>query len=189
MNITTLTEDSSSDELPEHESFGSSWKGVLIALMLMLGDVGNVFESIKKAEQGFRLFAALSMVIFFLTLVAIILVNVLIAMMGDSFDRVRNNEQSLFTRRKARIIHLLELGLSKRRRDQINSRIETYLHVLRPQSNSHLRNDLWLGRLNEIQRGTRHEIQDMQRMFTKDVRNVEDRLQRIEHSLSQKVTS
>jgi len=191
--IAVSTPVASSEDLVEHQEHelhaGTVWKGSLMTLMLMLGDVGNVFDSIMKKEQGFRLYAALGLMIFYLALVAVVLLNVMIAMMGDSFDRVKNSERSLFNRRKARVIHLLELGLSGSKREQINSKIGAYLHVLRPQSQSHLRNDLWTGRLNEIQMRTRDEIKNMQRVFTKDVRNVEDRLQRIEHSLSRKTNS
>ena len=92
---------------------------ILVAIMLMLSDVGNIFEAILKKEAGIRQYIIMGFVIFYVNLVAIILLNVMIAMMGDSYDRVRNSEGSLFTKRKAQIMHGIELRLSRREKRDI----------------------------------------------------------------------
>ena len=103
----------------EGEEAVTSWKAILMTLMLMMSDINGVVDSIMRWQDSLRLISALALVIFCLASVSILLLNVLIAMMGDCFDRVKNNEKAFFTKRKAQVIHTLEVGLSDRRRREI----------------------------------------------------------------------
>eukprot|EP00210_Caulerpa_lentillifera_P002852 g2726.t1 len=142
--------------------FSDPWMSVVTMILLMLSEVGDSLDSIDNNDmpQAITILAAITLVAF-LAAVAIVLLNLLIAIMGDSFDRVKNHERSLFLRKRASVVQEMEMCLSHRRRQKLNARIKRYLHVLTPQFTSSVHEREWEGRLVDIQRRMRQELVDI----------------------------
>lgn len=62
---------------------------------------------------------AVTLFIFYVMTLAIVLLNLLIAIMGDSYDRVKNTEHTKFLKERAMTILDLELMLSDKRKENI----------------------------------------------------------------------
>ena len=93
---------------------------LLTVFRLMLSDIGDIIDSIYNSNiEGGTLVLALIMMFIFLAAVAIVLLNLLIAIMGDSFDRVKNHEKTLFLQKRAAVIQDMEMGLSQKRKKEI----------------------------------------------------------------------
>lgn len=92
----------------------------LTMFLLMLSDVSDIVELIIKHEElnNETKILAIVLIVIFLAAVAIILLNLMIAIMGDSFNRVKTDEQTQFLKRRAQVIQDMEMGLSgpKKRR-------------------------------------------------------------------------
>lgn len=141
---------------------------MLVMFLLMLSEVGDSTDAIHDGNLD-EMTKALAIVILviFLAAVAVVLLNLLIAIMGDSFDRVKNHEKSLFLQKRAEVIQDMEMCLSYRRRQKfkykshfrsdsfnvfyLSARIERYLHVLTPHFRSNVYEREWEGRLVDIQ--------------------------------------
>jgi len=119
---------------------------------MMLGEVSAPAELLFKVEAGLKL-VGITMFITYMIAVTIVLLNLLIAIMGDGFDRVKATDMSYFLKKRAQIIDDMETGLSKERQDEISSRIATYLHVLMPKHKSEMQHYTgeWQGRAKDTQ--------------------------------------
>ena len=191
----------------KHEMFDGKnpFHSILVAIMLMLSDVGNIFESILETEVGIRQYLIMGFVLFYVNLVAIILLNVMIAMMEDSYDRVRNSEGALFTKRKAQVLHSIELRLTQRARHKIkyhpiahacmrawsyfkcsfsSAGMGLYLHVTRLRDAAMAPTAPWSGRLNAIRENNKEENQELQRSFTNQLLDLNAHFGRMEQHLS-----
>jgi len=88
--------------------------------LLMLSDVSEIVELIIDHDElnNATKTLAIILIVIFLAAVAIILLNLMIAIMGDSFNRVKTDEQTQFLKRRAQVIQDMEMGLSgpKKRR-------------------------------------------------------------------------
>ena len=100
--------------------FSNPIASLLTVFRLMLSDIGEIMDSIYSSdnEEGTQVLA-LTMMFIFLAAVAIVLLNLLIAIMGDSFDRVKNHEKTLFCQKRAAVIQDMEMGLSQKRKKEI----------------------------------------------------------------------
>eukprot|EP00210_Caulerpa_lentillifera_P003481 g3321.t1 len=139
--------------------FGNPGLSMLVMFLLMLSEVGESTDEIHQENlaEGTKILAIIVLIIF-LAAVAIVLLNLLIAIMGDSFDRVKNHEKSLFLQKRAEVILDMEMCLSYRRRQKFNLSIKRYLHVLSPHLRSSVYEHEWEGRLVDIQRRMREEL-------------------------------
>ena len=101
--------------------FRNPFASMLTVFLLMLSDISEILQTVFNAEgvsDGTKIVVFL-LIIIFLASVAIVLLNLLIAIMGDSFDRVKNHEKTLYLQRRAEVIQDLEMGLSKKRKKEI----------------------------------------------------------------------
>lgn len=114
----------SETEMTDPYYFKSPYSSLWTVFMLMLSDISDIAERIylnEKVQVGTRVLAAVLLAIF-LAAVAIILLNLLIAIMGDSFDRVKNHEKTHFLQKRAEVIQDMEMALSRKRYKEIKYR-------------------------------------------------------------------
>lgn len=167
--------------------FRSPWASLLTVFLLMLSDISDIVSVVYDADHihvGTQVLAFILLCIF-LGAVAIVLLNLLIAIMGDSFDRVKNHEKTLYLQRRAEVIQDMEIGLSRRRKKEYKSerfvqvlphtvccssdKIAPYLHILIPNFQGTLQESDWEGRLVDIQRRMREELRDARERGTSDL--------------------
>eukprot|EP00210_Caulerpa_lentillifera_P005218 g4985.t1 len=111
-----------------HDSFGNLIRVMVTLFYVMLG----MFE-----PELFFLCGSLSpliIVIFiaYLSSQMVVMLNMLIAIMGDTFDRVKNSEEEQLLLGKARFIDTCEAGLNDSEVQCIEKKIGKYLYVLVP---------------------------------------------------------
>ncbi|GMH45448.1 hypothetical protein BSKO_13405 [Bryopsis sp. KO-2023] len=104
--------------------FGTMLRSIYSVFTMLLGlfDL-SVFEELEKSGG----IATLMFVVFVLGMV-VVLLNLLIAIMSDSFNRIRQVEDSAFIQAKARIIEDVETSIFYARRE-----FPPYMHILIPQ--------------------------------------------------------
>ena len=92
---------------------------LLMVFRVMLSDIGDIMDTIYNSdiEEGTQVLA-LTMMFIFLAAVAVLL-NLMIAIMGDSFNRVKNHGKALFLKKRAAVIQDMEMGLSQKRKKEI----------------------------------------------------------------------
>ena len=134
-----------------NDLFGTFDKTMVTMFSMMLGEVSDTALLLFKLEPGLRL-VGIGMFVLYLLAVTIVLLNLLIAIMGDGFDRVKATDMSYFLKKRAQIIDDMELGMSRDRQDEIASLIGTYLHVLMPKHKSEVQQSgEWQGRMRDVQ--------------------------------------
>ena len=90
------------------------------------------------------------------------MLNLLIAIMGDSYDKVQENAFLEYRRELARVIVEIEIMMTKkerRRRDYF----PRWLHVLQPTTTGGARQrDRWIGRIREIKESVEVQVMSLQ---------------------------
>mmetsp|Transcript_24623 Transcript_24623/g.46250 ORF Transcript_24623/g.46250 Transcript_24623/m.46250 type:complete len:402 (+) Transcript_24623:2-1207(+) len=92
----------------------------------------------------------------FTVFINIIMLNLLIAIMGDIFDRIQENARGEFIFARANIVMEFEGVLSKSQRENPNL-FPTWLQVLVPTlKDDDINNDDWVGRIKSLKRNIAH---------------------------------
>eukprot|EP00392_Amoebophrya_sp_AT5.2_P005619 g5628.t1 len=141
------------------------WLSVLNMYVVMLG----TFETDNFTMTEHPFFATLLFVLFTFE-VMIILLNLLIAIMSDTFERVRENEQNTFLRTRADMICDLQ-KLTFRR-----IRYDKWVHALLPIETEQGRQGAWKGKLGEIKDLIKHLKVDFAKELEAHLRDLEDKL-------------
>lgn len=150
--------------------FGDVGLAMVTSFGMMLGE--TQLESLALlTHQGFLRFVGTVMYVLYLLAMMIVLLNLLIAIMGDSFDRVKNSEEVHFMKGRAQVIDDLETMMSKEKRDDYSMQLGRYLHVLVPKSKDESRGD-WKGRLREMQKLVRKEMGSNMQDLKDDLRGM-----------------
>eukprot|EP00210_Caulerpa_lentillifera_P007800 g7444.t1 len=130
------------------QSFGDPWKAIVTMFYAMIG----TFELEIYQDSGSLSILITIMFVFYLAMQMIVMVNMLIAIMGDTFDRVKSTEEEQLLMRRARFIDACEAQLSEKDIEAIESSIGKYLYVLLPKD-EYVTDDirLWQGRVKTIE--------------------------------------
>lgn len=134
------------------ELFGDFDRTLITMFSMLLGEVSSVASLLFTVAPGLKL-VGIVMFILYMLAVTIVLLNLLIAIMGDGFDRVKATDMSYFLMKRAQIIDDMETGLTKEREKELGSEIGTYLHVLMPKHKSEVQQQTgeWQGRMKDAQ--------------------------------------
>lgn len=129
---------------------------------LMLGEfTPDIFDNSASPSLGVFLLVC------YMLITPIILLNALIAIMGDSYDRVQTNANAEWRCEQAKIVLELEqLLYTKQRKDPLM--FPTWVHVLKPKpidegdDEDASQQTQWLGRAGELKRIVRSELKESQ---------------------------
>lgn len=134
------------------ELFGSFDRVLITMFTMLLGEVGSVSALLFNVRPGLK-FVGFIMFIMYLLAVTIVLLNLLIAIMGDGFDRVKATDMSFFLKKRAQIIDDMEAAMTGSRVAELSEKIETYLHILMPKhkSETYQPTGEWQGRTKDAQ--------------------------------------
>eukprot|EP00803_Ostreobium_quekettii_P000758 evm.model.scf_2069.1 EVM.evm.TU.scf_2069.1 scf_2069:9780-19707(+) len=107
--------------------FGNIGRSMITMFGMMLGEFDfDVLYAPRNAEVSIALF------IVYMGVMMIILLNLLIAIMGDSYSNIKDSENAHFMKARAEAIDDVESMMSTDRRRKIDEGIGQYLHVLVP---------------------------------------------------------
>eukprot|EP00210_Caulerpa_lentillifera_P007820 g7462.t1 len=160
------------------QSFGDPWKAIVTMFYAMIG----TFEPKIYHDSGSLSILITIMFVFYLAMQMIVMVNMLIAIMGDTFDRVKSTEEEQLLMGRARFIDACEAQLSISDIDAIESSIGEYLYVLLPKD-EYVTDDirLWQGRVKTIEDRVGKMIKDSE---TKVLKTIEKNNKEIKHDIT-----
>ncbi|GMH43795.1 hypothetical protein BSKO_11729 [Bryopsis sp. KO-2023] len=128
---------------------------IVTAVQMMLGETQlDVLQGLDGALYG----VGTIMFVVYLLAMMVVLLNLLIAVMGDSFERVKNAEELQFLKGRAQIIDDIESMMSNHKKKELSKKIGRYLHVLVPKSSIEGGATEWGGRLVEQNKLFRREL-------------------------------
>eukprot|EP00210_Caulerpa_lentillifera_P007770 g7414.t2 len=139
------------------QSFGDPWKAIITMFYAMIG----TFEPKTYHDSGSLSILITIMFVFYLVAQMIVMVNMLIAIMGDTFDRVKSTQEEQLLMGRARFIDACEAQLREKDIEDIESSIKVYLYVLLPKD-EYVTDDirLWQGRVKTIEDRVGRMIKD-----------------------------
>ncbi|GMH43823.1 hypothetical protein BSKO_11757 [Bryopsis sp. KO-2023] len=118
--------DEDKDEFDKVQNrFGNLWLSMVTAFRMMLGE--TQLDRLSIFDTKMRIVGTIMFIVYLLASM-VILLNLLIAVMGDSFDQVK----SLEVRHFHKVMIDLELMMSRHRRRVCSDKVERYVHVLMP---------------------------------------------------------
>jgi len=130
------------------DAFGGWGRTAATVFVMMLGefDPETFFTSSNSA-------VAVAFLVIYLLLSAVLLLNLLIAIIGDSFDRVKRHETAHFLKGRAQVIQAMEDSLWPWQEKTLREKIGRYLYVLVPENQcSTSSKDKWQGKIAEMEK-------------------------------------
>eukprot|EP00210_Caulerpa_lentillifera_P007778 g7422.t1 len=148
------------------QSFGDPWKAIITMFYAMIG----TFEPKIYHDSGSLSILITIMFVFYLATQMIVMVNMLIGIMGDTFDRVKSTKEEQLLMGRARFIDACEAQLSITDINAIESSIGEYLYVLLPKD-EYVTNDirLWQGGVKTIEDRVGRMIKDYETKVLKKI--------------------
>eukprot|EP01025_Chloroclados_australasicus_P022558 TRINITY_DN2318_c0_g1_i2.p1 TRINITY_DN2318_c0_g1~~TRINITY_DN2318_c0_g1_i2.p1 ORF type:complete len:1488 (+),score=161.88 TRINITY_DN2318_c0_g1_i2:119-4465(+) len=175
------SEISRNDDNENFESLG-------VTFSTMLGTALGALDMTMFTFSSNSLFSTI-MATVFLLLVAVVMLNLLIAIMGDSYDRIKENEESRFLKGRAEIIDEIEAVLPHA---ALGSGSQPYLHALIPEDleEKDIGSELeWRGRMATIiisvRRMLQKELQSSAAFQKDELLKMSGRLEHIEGIVQQ----
>eukprot|EP00210_Caulerpa_lentillifera_P007742 g7388.t1 len=149
------------------QSFRDPWRAMVTMFYAMIG----TFESKIYYESGSFSLIITSAFITYLATQMIVMLNMLIAIMGDTFDRVKSTEEEQLLLGRARFIDACEAQLSKNEIKKIEADIGKYLYVLFPRDGDMTDEmKLWQGRVKTVEERVGKMIKESQKEVIKQVK-------------------
>ncbi|CAD7704768.1 unnamed protein product [Ostreobium quekettii] len=170
------------------DAFGGWDRTLATVFVMMLGqfDLEPFFTSSHSA-------VAVSFLVIYLLLSAVLMLNLLIAIIGDSFDRVKRHETAHFLMGRARVIHDMESSLWSYQRRALRKKIGRYLYVLVPESQYATKSKhMWQGKIAEMEKVLReqtHQIDSKLQEMDEKLQDVDSKVECIKRSVTALVDS
>ena len=146
--------------LPGHEAW-ENWHAFLSVFRMMTGDVDqDAFVTSHTSDVTWKKTTtsiAHSLYVTYTLGIVIVMLNMLIAQMGDSYDHVQEHERIEALRERAVVLHeMLRYEMRKKREDSML--FPNWLHVLTSEEGVSLkkRGEAWEGRLKSIQKNVKN---------------------------------
>eukprot|EP00210_Caulerpa_lentillifera_P005581 g5338.t1 len=134
--------------------------------------IANAAKMFTDIGGSLSVFATL-IIVAYISAAVIVLLNLLIAIMGDTFDRVKCTENSQLLLARARFIDACEAELTNREIEKINKKTGKYVCAIFPdEEKEYHHKHQWLGKLSRIDQGIKREIKtatcDLGKMMRED---------------------
>eukprot|EP00210_Caulerpa_lentillifera_P007865 g7506.t1 len=143
-------------------SYGDPWKTMVIMFYAMIG----TFDPEIYYDSGSLSSIITVLFILYLATQLIVMVNMLIATMGDTFDRVKSTNEEQLLIGRARFIDACEAQLRQENITTLEDSIGTYLFVLFPNDGEVIDEmQVWQGRVKTIE----DRVGDMIKELRKDI--------------------
>eukprot|EP00210_Caulerpa_lentillifera_P006581 g6286.t1 len=161
-----------------HNSFGTPWNSIETLFYAMIG----TFEP-EIYRSGETLTPLITLIfILYVVIQLIVMLNMLISIMSDTFDKVKSREEEQLLMGRARFIDACEASLTKNEIDKIEDRIGKYLYVLEPQGDSYDGPLQWEGKLKSIEDNVR-------KMIAKCEKDVTEKIDKSEQDIKKEVNA
>eukprot|EP00210_Caulerpa_lentillifera_P007789 g7433.t1 len=195
----TFEDENKEDEVRTimEQSFGDPWKAVITLFYAMIG----TFEPTVYYDSGTLSYIITIAFVLYLAAQMIVMLNMLIAIMGDTFDRVKDTEEEQLLLGRARFIDACEAQLKQAAIDKIENGIEKYLYVVSPEdANQTEEMKDWQGKVKAIEKSIAQKISESEtkimnflredrneitqiRQEVKKIMQMEDNIRKIEENI------
>eukprot|EP00210_Caulerpa_lentillifera_P008889 g8481.t1 len=145
-NNDKANEESYSDDI--NASFGSPQKALLTMFYAMIG----TFEVEIYSNSGDLSPLIVFVFILYLSIQAVLMFNMLIAIMSDTFDKVKSTEEEQLLMGRARFVDACEAALSEKQIKKMEEQIGKYLYVVVSKDDSRSERNMWKGRVMAIEK-------------------------------------
>eukprot|EP00210_Caulerpa_lentillifera_P004984 g4758.t1 len=152
----------------DHENFGSFRNSLSTMFIAILGDFD--FTDYRDADHLSWL-AVMLFVIYMLSML-IVLLNLLIAIMSDTYDRVKNQDVAEFIKCRAMVLDDSEAVMSEEEIKYYEKKIGRYLHVLTPVK-IHDVQDEWQGKIGALENSVNRQLKEQSEAITKQIKGLE----------------
>eukprot|EP00210_Caulerpa_lentillifera_P007841 g7483.t1 len=164
------------------QSFGDPWKAIVTMFYAMIG----TFEPKIYCDSGSLSILITILFVMYLAIQMIVMVNMLVAIMGDTFDRVKSTEEEQLLMGRARFIDACEAQLSESNIQSIEDSIGEYLHVLYPKDeDAYNESKLWQGRVKTIEDKVAKMIKESEKRMTKRMEEKLDEIKKDTNEIKQ----
>eukprot|EP00210_Caulerpa_lentillifera_P003430 g3273.t1 len=159
-------------------SFEQPQKVLLTLFYAMIGEYETEVYSASGTLSPFIVFTF----VLYLSIQSIVMFNMLIAIMSDTYDRVKSTEEEQLLMGRARFIDACEAALNKNQIKKLESDIGKYLYVIVPKDDD-LSDEmtLWQGRVKTIEENVRKIVTESQATIMenmrRDIKLLEDNLE------------
>eukprot|EP00210_Caulerpa_lentillifera_P008455 g8067.t1 len=140
-----------------YDTFSTPWRSVVSLFYAMVGafDIQVYYADDTLSWLTTLIFVA------YMAIQMVVLLNMLIAIMGDTFDRVKNEEEEQILMGRARFMDACEAALTDKESKEIEKQIGKYLYVLTPsEKDKHTMRGKWQGRINIIDENVNRAIKE-----------------------------
>eukprot|EP00210_Caulerpa_lentillifera_P007761 g7406.t1 len=165
------------------QSFGNPPKAMLTLFYAMVG----TFEPEIYYNSGSLYWIIVTISGLYLSLQMIIVLNTIIAAMGDTYDRVQTTEEELLLYERAKFIDCLEAQLSKNEIAKLEDSIKKYLYFLEPKDEDEIK--LWQGRVLTIEEKVRIMIKESQEIVMTQIntsmKKIEANMKKVEADMNE----
>ncbi|GMH39374.1 hypothetical protein BSKO_07272 [Bryopsis sp. KO-2023] len=143
-------------------SFGDLPRTLATMFAFMLGDfdLEVIYNINRDGVPSPNKWTGVFFFVVYMFAMAVILLNLLIAVMGDSFDRIKNMEETEFLKARAMAIDDVETMLSEKKKRKIRESIKPFIHVIEPldKIGATSREPEWQGKVLDLQRRFSHDL-------------------------------
>ncbi|GMH43824.1 hypothetical protein BSKO_11758 [Bryopsis sp. KO-2023] len=147
--------------------FGNVWLSMLSSFGMMLGE--TKLDALSALDGSLR-FIGTIMFVTYLLAIMVILLNLLIAVMGDSFEKVKATQDIQIQKGRAEVMQDTEDMMSRRKQKLCSKQIGQYLHVIVPlHTKAQNRSREWKGRLVEQKLFFQKELANLRRDIKSDM--------------------
>eukprot|EP00210_Caulerpa_lentillifera_P008920 g8511.t1 len=149
-------------------SYGTPQKSMLTLFYAMIGTFDVEIYSNSGTLAPFIIFIFVS----YLSVQAIALFNTLLAIISDTFDKVKSTEEEQLLIGRARFIDAREASMSEGQIKKMDEKIGRYLYVVLPKDKElHTNQDLWKGRVRTIGRRVQKIVSNSQAIIMENTKN------------------
>eukprot|EP00210_Caulerpa_lentillifera_P007813 g7455.t1 len=173
-----LEENDMQEENETHQKIVSSFetpqKAMLTLFFAMIGTFDiEVYSKSGKLSPIIVLFLVL-----YLSIQAIVMFNMLIAIMSDTFDKVKSTEEEQLLMGRAQFIDACEAALTKNQIKSMNEKIGKYLYILFSKDEDvNKESIMWHGRVNNIKDNVKKDLRESQNTILEKIDYLEKRIE------------
>eukprot|EP00210_Caulerpa_lentillifera_P007825 g7467.t1 len=150
-------------------SFETPQKAMLTLFFAMIG----TFDTEVYSESGKLSPIIVLFFVLYLSIQAIVMFNMLIAIMSDTFDKVKSTEEEQLLMGRAQFIDACEAALTENQIKSMNEKIGKYLYILFSKDEDiNKESSMWNGRINNIKDNVKKHLWESQTTILEEIKNM-----------------
>eukprot|EP00210_Caulerpa_lentillifera_P007815 g7457.t1 len=169
-------EDEGQEENETHQKIVSSFETPQKAMLTLFYAMIGTFDVEVYSESGKLSPIIVLFFVLYLSIQAIVMFNMLIAIMSDTFDKVKSTEEEQLLMGRAQFIDACEAALTKSQIESMNEKIGKYMYILFSKDDDVSKESImWHGRINNIKDNVKKDLRESQNIILEEIKFLEQR--------------